>query len=192
MSDAITALAVFNTPPDVKHQATCANVSGFDVACGFTAGAISNPPIPPDTTTALAVFNTPPDVKHQATGERRTLGFTLIEVMLALSIFGLAALAGVKAATDNLNSVGFIQDKTFARYVAANRLAELSLSTRWPPANNQTGSERNGDKEWFWQQQVQETAMSDFRAVTIRVSDRQFTEEDDSSVYSLTRYVGRR
>lgn len=146
---------------------------GSVVACGSTAGAM--PAIPPD-------------VKRQAT----CAGFTLIEVMLALSIFGLAALAGVKAATDNLNSVGFIQDKTFARYVAANRLAVLSLSTRWPPENNETGSERNGDKEWFWQQQVQQTAMSDFRAVTIRVSDRPFTAEDDSSVYSLTRYVGRR
>ncbi|MEX1221519.1 MAG: type II secretion system minor pseudopilin GspI [Idiomarina sp.] len=158
------------------------------VACGSTAGEVSHPTNMFDGNTTSAVSCTSPDVKRQAT----CAGFTLIEVMLALSIFGLAALAGVKAATDNLNSVGFIQDKTFARYVAANRLAELSLSTRWPPENNEIGSERNGEKEWFWQQQVQETAMSDFRAVTIRVSDREFSAENDSSVYSLTRYLGRR
>lgn len=125
---------------------------------------------------------------------RKAAGFTLIEVMLALAIFGMAALAAVKAATDHLSSVGYLQDKTFARYVASNRLAELSLTTTWPPANNVTGSEMMAGKEWFWQQQVAETAVGDFRAVNIRVSDQEFDADDDdqTSIYQLSRYVGRR
>jgi len=122
----------------------------------------------------------------------RATGFTLIEVMLALSIFALAALAAVKAASEHLNSIGYLQDKTFARYVAADRLALLSLETRWPPENNRTGVMRNAEQDWYWHQQVEQTAISDFRMVTIRVNDREFTDNDDlSSIFTLSQYVGR-
>lgn len=122
----------------------------------------------------------------------RATGFTLIEVMLALSIFALAALAAVKAASEHLNSIGYLQDKTFARFVASDRMSELSLETRWPPENNQTGMARNAEQDWYWHQQVEQTAISDFRMVTIRVNDQEFTDNDDlDSIFTLTQYVGR-
>ncbi|SMQ61616.1 type II secretion system protein J [Pseudidiomarina planktonica] len=60
---ATTNPVVSTTSPDVKRQATCANV----VACGSTAGAIPQPTISCDATTNLVVSTTSPDVKRQAT-----------------------------------------------------------------------------------------------------------------------------
>ncbi len=63
-------------------------------------------------------------------------GMTLIEVMVALLIFGLTGTAVMKATTENLSSVGQLQDITFATFVANNRLAQLHLAREWPIKNN--------------------------------------------------------
>lgn len=115
----------------------------------------------------------------------RVTGFTLIEVMLALAIFGMAALAAVQLATGHVNNLSYMEKKSFARYVAANRVAELNALSVWPPRNNISGVERMGERDWYWQQTALETAIGGFRAVTISVSD----VEDGDSLHSLTVYV---
>ena len=54
-------------------------------------------------------------------------GMTLLEVMLALVILATAGLAVMKAASESLNNQAYLQDKTFALWVASNHLVELKL-----------------------------------------------------------------
>ncbi|RUO55202.1 type II secretion system protein GspI [Idiomarina fontislapidosi] len=114
-------------------------------------------------------------------------GFTLIEVMVAIAIFAMAALAAVSAASGHLNSLSTIQQRTFAQYVAANRLTELNLATTWPIKDNQRGSERQGGVEWQWRQQVVETVTPNVVAVTIEVTQG----EQDYQWARLTQYIRR-
>lgn len=97
-------------------------------------------------------------------------GFTLIEVMVALSIFALAAVASLQAASGHLSSITTLQDKMYAQYVASNRMAEIRLEQRWPVRDNHSGNMTMGGQQWRWQQQVTETVTPNVVAITVQVS----------------------
>jgi|SRR5690554_4224777 len=118
-----------------------------------------------------------------------TAGFTLVEVMFALGVFALAALAAVAATSQHLHNLNYMQDKSLAQYAAANALARISL--RYPPENNETGVEIVGDKEWHWRSQVLETQTEDVFYVTVRVYDSaQIPADGRGSLVMLSRYLG--
>ncbi|RUO80380.1 type II secretion system protein GspI [Idiomarina tyrosinivorans] len=117
----------------------------------------------------------------------RRNGFTLIEVMVALAVFGVAALAALQAASSHLSNQGYLQQKVFARWVAANQLAELSLGAEWPLKDNKQGKVEQAGTEWYWRQKVVGTATPNVVAVTVSVA----TKADGNPVYQLTRYLGK-
>ncbi|GCW92103.1 type II secretion protein GspI [Escherichia coli] len=57
-------------------------------------------------------------------------GFTLLEVMLALAIFALAAMAVLQIASGTLSNQQILEEKTVAGWVAENQTALLYLMTR--------------------------------------------------------------
>lgn len=116
---------------------------------------------------------------------KRSGGFTLIEVMVALSIFGLAALAALQAASGHLTGLSALQNKTFAQYVASNRLAEISLTEQWPLEDERKGQQKQAGITWHWQQDVTETVTPDVVAVTVKV----MREEEGREHFRLTRYL---
>ena len=54
-------------------------------------------------------------------------GFTLLEVMLALAIFALAAMAVLQIASGALSNQQILEEKTVAGWVAENQTALLYL-----------------------------------------------------------------
>ena len=59
---------------------------------------------------------------------RRSNGFTLIEVMVALVIVSLA-LAGVAASMGQMiDTANTMRDRTFASWIAQNKIAEMRLA----------------------------------------------------------------
>lgn len=118
---------------------------------------------------------------------RHNRGFTLIEVMVAIAIFGVAALAAVNAASSHLTSLSELQNKSFAQYVAANRLAELSIAQQWPIEDGKKGTSELAQQQWQWRQNVVETVMPNVVAVTVIVSQ----PNTDRQLMRLTRYIRR-
>lgn len=116
-------------------------------------------------------------------------GFTLIEVMLAVAVFAIAGTALLKASTNNLNSISYLEQKMFANWVASNRLTDVNLEKTWPPKNNLKGKVEMGGREWFWWQKVQETEDKAMRAVTIEV---RLEEDAENIVTSLVTFVSQR
>ena len=57
-------------------------------------------------------------------------GFTLLEVMLALAIFALVAMAVLQIASGALSNQQILEEKTVAGWVAENQTALLYLMTR--------------------------------------------------------------
>ena len=110
----------------------------------------------------------PPPLKPSAKSKQR--GLTLIEVMVALLIFGLTGVAVLKATSDNLTGVSQIKDVTIATYVANNRLNQIHIERRWPLPKDVKGESKMLDRTWYWRQEVTKTEVDDMVQVRIWVS----------------------
>lgn len=76
----------------------------------------------------LPVPETRPQAALDPSVASRANGFTLIEALVALAILAVAA-AGIIGATErHIDTVSGLERRTAARWVAENKLAELSLT----------------------------------------------------------------
>ena len=118
----------------------------------------------------------------------KQVGMTLLEVMVAMSVFATAGLAVMKVATENLSSLAYLEEKTFANWVAANTLTELKLAKTFPGKSWRKGETDLAGRTWYWRYKAQATDSSDFVEVTVEVGiDKKF----DSTISHLLTYVVR-
>jgi general secretion pathway protein I len=127
---------------------------------------------------------------HDAGGHQ---GFTLIEVLIALTIIAVALAAIIKATTAATSQTTYLRDKTFAHWVAMNRLAELQVEGSWPGQGNSSGTvEMAGPEEdplvWRWTQTVKNTPDPGVRQVDIEVL---LNETGEEPLVTLTGYLAR-
>ena len=115
-------------------------------------------------------------------------GFTLIEVMLAMSIFAIAGVALVSSSNTHFTNLSHLENKMMANWVASNQLVEATLDKSWPPKNNKKGKVELAGREWFWLQKVAKTNDKNMSAVTIEVRTDQTQK---SSLSSLTTYIAK-
>lgn len=108
--------------------------------------------------------------QHMHLPKQKQRGLTLIEVMVALLIFGLTGVAVLKATSDNLTGVSQIKDVTVATYVANNRLNQIHIERRWPLEKNAKGEIKMLDRTWYWRQDVSKTEVDDMVQVRVWVS----------------------
>lgn len=120
--------------------------------------------------------------------KRGLQGFTLIEVLLALSVFSLAGLALLDTADTHFNSLNNLENKMIADWVASNQLVEASLDDTWPPKNNKTGKVDMAGREWFWTQKVIKTQDNNMRSIVIEVRQN---EKSELALTSLMTYVSK-
>lgn len=78
---------------------------------------------------------------------RRERGFTLIEVMVALSILAVVAVAASRASSAYLNSVDILRTRTLAHFVAQNAAADLRINDVWL-TNNRTQTLNAQGRDW--------------------------------------------
>lgn len=99
---------------------------------------------------------------------RRNSGFTLMEVLVALAVLGIALTALVKAGSQHTANFTYVRDRTLAHWVAENKLAELQAMETWPAEGSQSGKSNMVGVDWYWRTQVESRA-GGTRAVTVRV-----------------------
>ena len=95
-------------------------------------------------------------------------GYTLLEVMVALAIFSLAALALIRLQAFSMRSAADVVAHDMAWQVARNRGAELLSDVTPPVLGNTQGAENFGGRDFRWTQTVKQT--DDQRVVLIDVS----------------------
>lgn len=84
--------------------------------------------------------------------EPQTAGFSLIEVMVALAIFGMAAVALVRLSGLSLTGAVHLADRQHAAAVARNQTLDAILMPTLPAPDQ--GRERAGQRDWPWQRRV--------------------------------------
>jgi general secretion pathway protein I len=77
-------------------------------------------------------------------------GFTMIEIMVALAIFSLAALAMVRLQGYSVRSTSNLGDGSLAWQVARNVAVDILSNPAPPTLGESNGEELNGGQNWRW------------------------------------------
>ena len=102
------------------------------------------------------------------------MGFTLLEVMLALLIISVGLVALVQSAQSGAQTSNALRDKTGAYHVADQVMLLLYQRPGLRLGNHQ-GQELFADQEYFWQAQLQTTDNIYINRIDLVVSlDRNF------------------
>ena len=121
---------------------------------------------------------------------RAFLGFTLVEVMVALAVVAVALPALLVTLSQQLDGLRYLEDRTHAQWVAANRLAELRLVVG-AKGSLQTarvsGTEEMAGRSWYWWSEGVETEVPGFFRYEIVVSDQE--DGEASPVHTLGGYL---
>jgi general secretion pathway protein I len=97
-------------------------------------------------------------------------GFTLLEVLVALAVFSLAALALLRLQGASLSTVARLDDKLMAAVVAQNVAVETQVMQPAPAFGRSAGEEENGGRRWRWQREVMRTPDPGLQRIEIEVS----------------------
>ncbi len=100
---------------------------------------------------------------------RRSNGFTLLEVMVALAIFSLAALALIRLQAFSVRSASNVVAHDMAWQVARNRGAVLLSDIAPPSVGTSEGSENFGGRVFRWTQTVKQTDDAEVMRIDVSV-----------------------
>lgn len=84
-------------------------------------------------------------------------GFTLLEVMVALAVFSLAALALLRLQGASMATISRLDEKLGAAIVVQNLAIEAGLAMPAPAFGASAGIVQDGGRPFGWQQQVKRT-----------------------------------
>ena len=107
--------------------------------------------------------------KRCTTSSRNLWGFTLVEVLVALTILAIALAAAARAANVATDSAQDTRMRTLATWVAQNRVAELTATRSFPAVGTVNGRSSMAAMEFEWRQVTSETPNAAFRKVEIKV-----------------------
>lgn len=100
---------------------------------------------------------------------KQNAGFTLIEVMVALTIIAISLSALLSTSGTQANSVSYLKHKTLAHWVAVNELTQLRIAKEFPDLGDKKGSTKMADNEWFWIRTTKKTEDKDARQITFKL-----------------------
>lgn len=115
---------------------------------------------------------------------RAARGFTLIEVLVALAIVAIGMAAVLETLTSSANTTMYLQDKTFANWVALNRIETVRLSGSVPQAGTSDDNLTYAGQSWEWQQKVTNTQIPGMVQIEVDVKPSDSTAGDDKGWYA--------
>ena len=124
----------------------------------------------------------------------RSVGFTLIEVLVALAIVAIGMAAVLGALTSSASTVLYMRDKTLAQWVALNHIAEQRLQNQAgqvPQTGKSDGDVDYAGSKWHWHQEIVATAVQGMVRLDVRVRPSDSKADDDHGWYvTLSGIIG--
>jgi general secretion pathway protein I len=116
----------------------------------------------------------------------RIAGFTLVEVMVALAIAGLSLAAVAASISQMVDAGSAMQERTYASWIAQNKIAELRLANVVPEVSATNGELQYAALEWAWRATISETGVENLFRVDVEVS---YAGSDDI-IRTVTGFIG--
>ncbi len=121
---------------------------------------------------------------------KQARGFTLIEVLVALLVFGMIATAAAQVGSQYISSFERIRDKTLASWIADNRINEVRLQEGLPSVRETTTDVEYGQFQWQVTTNISATEEASMRRVDISVARYRDGDSDPVPVHTLSGFVG--
>ncbi|MBU2955975.1 type II secretion system minor pseudopilin GspI [Marinobacter sp. F3R08] len=121
---------------------------------------------------------------------RKQKGFTLIEVLIALLVFGLIATAAAEVGSQYISSYERVRDKTLASWLADNRINEIRLQENLPGISETSSDTDFGPYRWRVTTEVLATSEAKMRRVEVTVARYRENSVEPAQVHTLSAFVG--
>ena len=119
---------------------------------------------------------------------RRSAGFMLVEVVVALAIVAVGIMAVLKTIGETASSVQRLKEASFAAWIADNRLTEMRLSGQMPSVDETEGDVEFAGRRWHWTANVSQTPVEGLRRIDMTV--RREEDPAGSALAKLAGFVG--
>ncbi len=115
-------------------------------------------------------------------------GFTLVEVLVALTVLSIAVVALVKVQGESAAAASGARARLYAQIVAENRLVETVTTPDTLIAGTTTGDVRLAGQTWTWTQAIAETGDREITRIDVAVRGA----GEDTMLASLSGFRGPR
>lgn len=100
---------------------------------------------------------------------RVSRGFTLLEVMMALSLLATAGIAVLSLSGDVVRNTPIVTERNLARLVADNQMVDLQLGNPVPGSHWQWQQQELAGQTWHARFRRIDTALQEFQAIDVEV-----------------------
>ena len=84
-------------------------------------------------------------------------GFTIVETLVALFVFAVAAVALMRMQTQSVDTFAQVETRALADIVAENQLVDAVAALQAPAVGVQEGETQLGGRSWRWRLDVMQT-----------------------------------
>jgi general secretion pathway protein I len=122
----------------------------------------------------------------------KSRGFTLIEVLVALVIVAVGMSVVMGTLTSSAKAVSYMQDKTFAEWVALNQISSVRVALtapgQLPPTGNTNGDVDFANRKWHWRQEIVASQVAGILRIDVKVRPKDVgsTSDDDNTNWYVT------
>lgn len=113
-------------------------------------------------------------------------GFTLVEVMVALTIVAFSLTAIAATMNQMIDAANSMRERSYASWIAQNKIAELRLAGVAPEVSSTSGEVDFANTEWAWRAVVSETGIEAFYRVDVSVS----LAGSEYNIRTVTGFIG--
>jgi general secretion pathway protein I len=119
---------------------------------------------------------------------KQSAGFTLIEVMVALTIIAISLGALLNTSGTQASSASYLKQKTLAHWVAVNELTQLRIAKEFPDIGDKKGSTTMANNEWYWVRTTKKTEDDNALEVTFTLyADKDYEQNLTTLIGYATR-----
>ena len=118
---------------------------------------------------------------------RAARGFTLVEVLVAMTILAVGVSALVMSAASATRRADYLRTREYARWIASNTMAEWQAVIGWPEVGTTNTETEMLNRTWYVRTRTQRVADDDLRRLDIEVRGG---PDEEGYLYSVTGFVG--
>lgn len=106
--------------------------------------------------------------------------------MVALTIVAFSLTAVAASMSQMIDAANAMRDRTYASWIAQNKLAEMRLAGTIPEVSTTSGELDYANARWAWRAVVSETGIENFMRIDISIT----YADSDYEIRTVTGFVG--